>query len=193
MNKILAIAQANQQRAINILNKLKIVETWAAHGAKANLVGSVATGLLMKSLDIDLHIYSDKFTLEESFAAIADIAKSQGVTEVTFKNLLDTDEACVEWHVWYKDELGEMWHIDLIHIIKNSRYDGYFENVAAQIAAALTPETKLAILTIKNDTPDNIKIMGIEIYKAVLQHGIRTYDAFIKWREANPPQGIVEW
>jgi hypothetical protein len=35
--------------------------------------------------------------------------------------------------------------------------------------------------------------MGIEIYKAVLQHGIRTYADFIKWREANPPQGIVEW
>ena len=43
------------------------------------------------------------------------------------------------------------------------------------------------------DTPDDVKIAGIEYYVAVLRDGVRTYDAFAEWRRTHPLTGIVEW
>ena len=77
--------------------------------------------------------------------------------------------------------------------MRDSRYDGYFERVADRIAAALTPVTRRAILQLKYDTPDDVKIAGIEYYVAVLRDGVRTYDAFAEWRRTHPLTGIVEW
>ena len=67
------------------------------------------------------------------------------------------------------------------------------EMVADRIAAALTPVTRRAILQLKYDTPDDVKIAGIEYYVAVLRDGVRTYDAFAEWRRTHPLTGIVEW
>ena len=43
------------------------------------------------------------------------------------------------------------------------------------------------------DTPDDVKIAGIEYYVAVLRDGVRTYDAFAEWRRTHALTGIVEW
>ena len=81
--------------------------------------------------------------------------------------MLATEERCLEWHAWYEDQEGELWQLDMIHIEKGSRYDGYFEEVARRISAALTDETREAILRLKWETPDTEKIAGIEYYMAV--------------------------
>lgn len=74
-----------------------------------------------------------------------------------------------------------------------SRYDGYFEEVARRISAALTDETREAILRLKWETLDTEKIAGIEYYMAVLRDGIRSYPDFVRWREAHPLTGVAEW
>ena len=79
--------------------------------------------------------------------------------------------------------------LSLIHIC----YDGYFEEVARRISAALTDETREAILRLKWETPDTEKIAGIEYYMAVLRDGIRSYPDFVRWREAHPLTGVAEW
>ena len=109
------------------------------------------------------------------------------------RNLLDTDEACIEWHAWYDDGDGEPWQIDIIHILKSSRYDGFFERMAERIKAALTDETRLAILRLKAETPEDVHIMGVEYYQAVLRDGVRTMADFMRWRQEHPVTGIVEW
>ena len=76
---------------------------------------------------------------------------------------------------------------------RGSAWDGYFERVADRISAVLTDETRRAVLQIKYDTPDEVKIMGIEYYQAVLRDGVRTYAEFEAWRAANPVEGILEW
>ena len=83
--------------------------------------------------------------------------------------------------------------IDMIHILKGSFYDGYFEKMADRIVALLTPETKQLILQLKNDTPESEKIMGVEYYQAVLRDGIRNYADFEKWRIHHPVNGILHW
>ena len=193
MNDILEIAAANQQRAREVIRDTDLEAIWRSVGAEANLVGSLRTGLLMKHRDIDFHIYSSPLHLEESFAAMAQLAADPAVGRIECRNLLATDEACVEWHATYRDRDGDEWQLDMIHIVRGSRYDGYFEHVADRIAAALTPVTRRAILQLKYDTPDEVKIAGIEYYVAVLRDGVRTYDAFAEWRRTHPLTGIVEW
>ena len=193
MNELTKIAAANQQRAREVIRDSGLEAAWRSVGAEPNLVGSLRTGLLMTHHDIDFHIYSSPLRLEESFAAMTQLAADPAVGRIECRNLLATDEACVEWHATYRDRDGDEWQLDMIHIVRGSRYDGYFERVADRIAAALTPVTRRAILQLKYDTPDEVKIAGIEYYVAVLRDGVRTYDAFAEWRRTHPLTGIVEW
>lgn len=193
MEIIERIARRNLQRAQEIVRDSQLVEIWRSVGAEARPVGSLRSGLLMKHRDIDFHIYSSPLRLEESFAAMARLAADPAVERIECRNLLATEEACVEWHAAYRDRDGDLWQLDMIHIVRGSRYDGYFERVADRIAAVLTPETRRAVLRLKYDTPDDVKIAGIEYYAAVLRDGVRTYDAFVEWRRTHPLTGIVEW
>lgn len=193
MDNIILIAEANQQRARDIIRDTGLEAIWRSVGAEAHLVGSLRTGLLMKHRDIDFHIYSSPLRVADSFAAIARLAENPRIRRIEYANLLDAGDQCLEWHAWYADADEQLWQIDMIHMPRGSAWDGYFERVADRIAAVLTPETRRAILQIKNDTPGEVKIMGIEYYQAVLRDGVRTYAEFEAWRAANPVTGILEW
>ena len=190
---ILDLSGSNQRRAWDIIRRLDIMKIWADAGAEAHVVGSLAMGLMMTHRDIDIHVYSSPLTVEGSFAAMAKLAVNAAIKKIECRNLLDTDEACIEWHAWYDDGDGGPWQIDIIHILKGSRYDGFFERMAERIKAALTDETRLAILRLKAETPEDVHIMGVEYYQAVLRGGVRTLADFIRWRQEHPVTGIVEW
>jgi hypothetical protein len=36
-------------------------------------------------------------------------------------------------------------------------------------------------------------VTGIQIYHAVLEHGIKYYVDFIQWLEKNPVDAVLEW
>lgn len=150
-------------------------------------------GLLVKHRDIDFHIYTETLDIARSFEAMAKLAENPSVKRVGYTNLIRTEECCIEWHAWYADRDGELWQLDMIHILKGSRYDGYFERAAERIIAVLTPEMRETIMRLKFETPDQEKIMGIEYYQAVIRDGIRTYPKFTQWRRQNPANGVIEW
>lgn len=191
--RLIEIAQTNQQRAHEIIQELNLIPLWASINVEAHLVGSLRMGLLMKHLDIDLHLYSDPVSLADDFRIIARLAQNHRIKQIEYANLLDTEEACLEWHLHYEDPLNQMWQIDMIHILKGSRYDGYFEQMADRIVAALTNETRHTILQLKYETPESEKIMGIEYYQAVLRDGVKNYAEFETWRRQHPVTGIVTW
>ena len=193
MKGIIALAEQNQKKAWGIIEETRIMEIWNSFGAEVNLVGSLKTGLLMNNLDIDFHIYSDQFSLADSFGAIAKLAENSQIKRIEYVNLLDTDEKCLEWHAWYEDREGRLWQIDMIHILNESPFAGYFEKVAQRIAKKLTPETRNAILSIKNDLPIEKKAMSIEIYQAVISDGVRNVADFLHWKTEHPNDGIVSW
>lgn len=186
------IAKKNFEKAIQVIEKSGIRHAWESIGATVNQVGSMAMGLLMKHRDIDFHIYTEKLDIAESFNVIQKICANPAVTRMEYRNLADTREACLEFHVWFILD-DEEWQIDMIQMLKGSKFDGYFERVAQRIREVLTPETRLAILELKYLTPDEEHIMGIEYYQAVIADGIRTYRAFIQWRKDHPANGIVSW
>lgn len=192
-SELLIKSEDMQRRAWDIIRRLRLMEIWADAGAEAHVVGSLAMGLMMTHRDIDLHVYSSPLTVEGSFAAMARLAEDAAVKKIECRNLLGTDEACIEWHAWYDDGQGGMWQIDIIHILKGSRYDGYFERMAERIKAALTDDTRLAILRLKAGTPENEHVMGVEYYQAVLRDGVRTMPDFMRWRTEHPVTGVLEW
>ncbi len=193
-SKMLQTAGKNQKRALEIIQELNITDIWQKYGCKANLIGSLATGLLMKNRDIDFHIYSkETFSIDNSFKAIAEIAQNKQIKRITYDNLLDMEDMCLEWHAYYEDQDGLLWQIDMIHIKKESPYAGMMEKVAERISTLLTPEITETILQIKYDTPDDVKIMGIEVYKAVIQNGVKNYREFIEWRKTQPSEKILTW
>ncbi len=186
------IANNNLQKAMLIIEKSGVRQTWEAIGATVNQVGSMAMGLLMKHRDIDFHIYTDKLDIAESFEVMKKICANPAVTRMEYHNLADTEEACLEFHVWFMLD-DEEWQIDMIQILKGSPFDGYFEHVAQRIKAVLTPETRRTILELKYQTPDNEHIMGIEYYQAVIADGVRSYPEFMEWRKTHPANGIISW
>ena len=192
INNIEIIAQNNLEKAELVIKNSGVRQAWESIGAVVNQVGSMAMGLLMKHRDIDFHIYTDKLDIAESFKAVQKICANPAVTRMEYRNLADTDEACLEFHVWFMLD-DEEWQIDMIQILKGSRFDGYFEHVAQRIKAVLTPETRRTILKLKYQTPDNEHIMGIEYYQAVIADGIRSYPEFMEWRKTHPANGIISW
>ena len=186
MRQIIELATRNQQKAWEIIRQTDIENSWRSTGADINLVGSLSMGLLMKHRDIDFHIYSSPVSLADDFRIMAKLAENPAIRKIEYANLLNADEACLEWHAWYEDEEHELWQIDMIHLLKGSRYEGYFENVAKRIAALLTDEIKYAILKLKFETPETEKIMGIIYYQAVIQGGVRTYTEFKEWIKQHP-------
>ncbi|MFV0422514.1 hypothetical protein [Oleidesulfovibrio sp.] len=179
--------------ARNVIAQSRVVELWQDAGAIVHQVGSVRTGLLLHNRDIDFHIYSDVVDVENSFAVVGRLAANPRITRVEFRNNLNTDEKCVEWHAWYQDDEGKEWQIDMIHIRNDSPFAGYFENVAERISGALTPETRKAILIIKDALYNVRKVQSIAVYRAVLEGGVRTPAEFDAWCQSNPADGIIEW
>ena len=186
------IAQNNFEKALRVIEKSGVRQAWESIGATVNQVGSMAMGLLMKHRDIDFHIYTENLDIAESFNVLKSLCAHPAVTRMEYRNLADTEEACLEFHIWFILD-NEEWQIDMIQILKGSRFEGCFEHVAERIKAALTPETRRTILELKYRTPDTEHIMGIEYYQAVLADGIRTYPEFIQWRKTHPASGIITW
>lgn len=189
----LQTAARNQARAWKVIEETNVIRLWQEIGAEVNLVGSLKSGLLMKNLDIDFHIYTDGLDISRSFSVMQKLAGHPSVKEIQYKNLIYTPEECIEWHAWYADEEQRMWQLDMIHIRKGSRYDGVVEKVTDTVIRQLTEETRRAILKIKADAPDGTKVSGIEVYRAVICEGVRNYTEFMQWKKQNPEINPFEW
>ena len=193
MDDIFQLAKQRQHEAWTVIEDTDVMNIWSSMGATINLVGSLKTGLLINNRDIDFHIYTDPFNLADSFSAMSKLAENKGIKKISYTNLLDADDKCIEWHALYDDQGGNTWQIDMIHILNGSPFVGYFENVAERISAVLTHELQEAILKIKNAIPMDQKVMSIQIYQAVIADGVRSIEEFCRWKEQNTTDGIIQW
>ncbi len=93
---ILELALHNQQNRLEYTEHTGIIPAWERIGATVHLVGSLKSGLLAKSRDIDLHIYTDTLNIAASFSVMQELAERLSLKEVQFKNLIQTEEECIE-------------------------------------------------------------------------------------------------
>lgn len=194
MDKINNLSNQNLAKARQIIEELRIKEIWESLDSTCNLVGSVRTGLLLNHLDIDFHTYSDDFSIETSFKAISKISKNPKIKEISYKNLLNAEDMCLEWHLSYEENPDRIWTIDIIHIKNESPYAGMIERVTEKIKAALTEEFKQIILGIKWQCEQGKeKIPAIEVYEAVMDDGIKNFEEFRKWKKSRKNDAISIW
>ena len=194
MENLENIAESNLQKAFEIIRELKIEKIYEELNSTCNLVGSIKTGLLMSHLDIDFHVYSDEFSVEKSFNAIAKISQNPKIKEVFYKNLLEEDDMCLEWHLLYEEVPERIWTIDIMHIKNESLYAGVIERVTEKISSVLTEKMKQTILKIKWESERHKeKIFGIDIYQAVIEENIDTFQDFQIWKQNKKDVGISLW
>lgn len=190
--EIRSLALANQENARKVLKDSGIAEIWREAGCRVNIVGSLRMGLLASHRDIDLHVYSKGITEESSFAVVSTIAKNPNVTEIKCINGLHTDEHCIAWHFFYKFE-GEIWQIDVIHIVDGSQYDGYFEKMADRIVEVMTETQRDTILRLKFETPVGADYHGVEYYEAVIADGVSSMTEFESWVKEHRKKEMYYW
>ena len=194
LKNIIEVSDRNIKKAYQIIDELQIEKIWKTHSGKANLIGSVKTNLLMDHLDIDFHVYTKEFSIKDSFDAIGEISQSTKIKKVNYINMTDSDDQCIEWHLEYLDDENNIWQIDIIHIMNNSKYAGKFERVADKIFKKLTDEKREKILKIKYEASmRKEKIIGIKVYRAVIDDNIDNYEDFLLWEKENQSSIIDEW
>lgn len=193
-NELIEISNRNLTKAFQIIEELRINEIWEELDSTCNLVGSVKTRLLMNHLDIDFHTYSRDFSIAKSFEAIAKISENPKIKEIIYKNLLEAEDMCLEWHLSYAENPSHIWTIDIIHIKNESPYVGMIERVTEKINAVLNENMRKKILEIKYASVlNNEKNSGIEIYQAVIDDKVETYEDFKAWQKNRSNVYISMW
>lgn len=189
---ILQLAKQNRETAHKILEESELIRLWGVFHGEVYIVGSLKTDLLIHK-DIDIHVYTNEVSIEDSFAVMSKLAERLNLSQIHYANGIDTEEECIEWHATFKDHNGDDWKLDLIHIRKGSKFDGIVEHATEVIGDKLTPEIRETILQIKYDMPKDALIPGIEVYHGVFEGKVKTYQELLSWRETNPLNNSLEW
>jgi hypothetical protein len=194
MNEILKRAEERQARAEQVIAELDMVNRWSPYG-RPIVVGSVSTGLVVEP-DIDMEVYTEDPQVADGFRVAAALAENDHVVGVIYRNDLLKGGAWIYWEIHYRDDDGAVWTIELYHSTFDAPYAGWMEQFAHAMQRVLTDEHRVAILTIKealcaNGTMRDTK--SFYIYRAVIGDGVRAFDEYTAWMEANKPDGMMKW
>ena len=130
MNSVVMMSRHMQQEATQLLRGLSLLQNWEGIGCEAHVVGSLAMELMLRRRNINVCVYSDAVSVEQSADGIAQLSSSLGIGKVSYENLLHTERQCIIWHVPYRDVSGDDWTFDMVHMVRGSAYDGYLRSVA---------------------------------------------------------------
>lgn len=173
-----------QTEAHVVLNDLDLLRILAEVG-RPYQVGSVALGLMVWR-DIDLTVLCPSLEPDRIFGIMRPLASHPRVRQLHFRN--DTghwnqDPALPDglyWSPQYVTDAGDEWKMDIWFLQEDTQEPGI--DHLDSIPPKLTDETRLAILRIKDiwhTLPDyRSTVRSIDIYAAVLDHGVRTPEDF---------------
>lgn len=184
---------ARWTQAQQILRELCLMERWQAYGQPI-LVGAVAYELVVNP-DLDMEIYCPGDPrIADGFAILEACAQHPRVTQASFSNRLNTPDQGYYWQLRYLAEDGVEWKVDMWSV----RFDHpgpTSRDFVAPMRRALTPETRRAILEIKERmlADSALRTISMRIYQAVLEGGSRTFEQFAAWHAAHPDPGLVWW
>jgi hypothetical protein len=116
------------------------------------------------------------------------------VIEAKFVNALNTPDKAIYWQLRYRNDDCVDWKIDMW-----SAPDDYDlprgESFVQPMKESLTDETRLAILTLKEARSAGRlpEVISIDLYRAVLDGGVRTPDQFQQWLKSNQVGVLTDW
>ncbi len=185
-------AARRRQQAQGILRELGLLEKWARFGRPV-LVGAVSFDLAVAP-DIDMEVYCPELRIEHGFQVLAECALHPCVTAAQFLNALSSPDKALYWQLRYRHQDGTEWKIDMWSAPTD--YDlPRGENFVQPMKDALCDETREAILTLKEARADGRleAILSIDLYRAVLDGGVRNTEQLQQWRQSHPTGVLTDW
>ena len=179
-----------QRAAEEIVSHLGLTERWAKVG-EPRLVGAAAYGLMVAP-DIDIEIYCDAPAVASGFAVVSDLARQRGVWKVGFSNELDGPDQGLYWQLRYRALDAEVWKVDM-WLLDHDHPGPRSVDLVEAMKRALTDETRIAVLGIKEALVGEPGADSIDIYEAVLDDGVRTAAEFRAWQSEREPTGLRFW
>jgi hypothetical protein len=188
------IERARQRRATAeaILQELDLIGKWRRFGRPV-LVGALAIDVAVAP-DIDMEIYCPELKIEHGFQVLADCVKNPHVTSAQFINGLNTPDKALYWQLHYCDDAGIDWKVDMWSAPEDYPLPRG-EHFAQPMKNALTPETRMAILALKEARAagELPMFLSIDLYRAVIEGGIRTPDQWIVWHKTHETDVLTDW
>jgi hypothetical protein len=191
---LLARAERLRVEADGIIQELDLVALLGQVGLVEHL-GSSACGLMVWR-DIDLTARCRDLTLERAWDALRPLLIQPRLTRLHYRNesgaRSPSGQAADERYyfvAYYESVVGEEWKVDLSLWLSDAPRT---DLARLDTLRRLSDETRLAILWIK-DVRHRLpsypsQVSGVDVYDAVLQHGVRTPDEFAAYlRERNLP------
>jgi hypothetical protein len=187
--------QAEARQVIDDLDLLGVL----GRAGSVRLIGSYVTGLMVWR-DLDLQVLSPGLDAAESWEVVQPLAAHPRVHEVRFLDRAgansfsdDRRDGRHYFQLLYRTSQGDDWKLDVSFWLSG---DPRENEVAYQedLARRLDPEARLAILWIKGlwvESPERRdpaygrEVSSVDIYGAVLEHGVRTpeeFDAYLAAR-----------
>jgi hypothetical protein len=188
---LLVRADALAAEAASVVAKLGLLEHLGTYGEVVQL-GSSISGL-MTWKDIDFSVYTPGLTAEGIWTVLRPYLIDERLEAFTFRSFAGTrnptaDPTQERYYVVLHLEAfpGAVWKIDISLWLNASKA---FQAVETeQLRRRLTGETRLAILWIKDiwrAKPEYPQVVGgVDIYRAVLDHGVRTPAEFDRYLAA---------
>jgi len=186
-----------QEQARNAVARLRVRERWEQLGP-VYLVGSARFGLMVTP-NVDFEVYVEHPDVRAGFAIMAEIAAVPGIRAVQHHNFMDTADPGLYWRVDYTADDGTLWDFDIWLVPFSHPHAGMANAFAAAMERDLTPETRVDILRLKTELAAQAAkcgtgpVRGIDIYRAVLEGGVRDTAAFSRWQADNPPPPMETW
>ena len=125
---------------------------------------------------------------------LGECARHSLVVGAGFLNALAGPDKALYWKLRVKDRDGEEWKIDMWSAPED--YDlPRSEDFVAPMCAALTPETRAAILRLKEmrRCDETIRCLSIDLYRAVIEDGVRSPDELRHWLGSHETGALTGW
>jgi hypothetical protein len=192
VSDVLTRATTRRQTAEHILADLALLERWDAYG-RAVVVGAVAYDLVV-SPDIDLEIYCPELRIEHGFVILTACALHPCVTHARFANHLRDRDRALFWQLRYRHEDGCVWTVDMWSASADYALPRA-ENLVEPLRAALCQETRAAILRLKEHRTRDpaLECPSIDLYRAVLDDGVRNVEQLRRWLEEHQTGELSDW
>ena len=183
---------ALQEEADRLVAQLSLPAMLEGAG-RVERLGSSVSGLMVWR-DLDFGVSCGRLSPERAWETMVPLAAHPRTTRLEYRNEIGRlappelrGYGRYYFVVRHETDAGETWKIDVSLWSPESPLGPSAH--ARELRRRLTPETKLAILWIKDawhrlpSYPD--RVGGMDIYEAVLEHGVRTPEQFGRYLQAH--------
>jgi hypothetical protein len=192
MRNVIQRAQERRHIAECILAELGLLQKWSVFGRPV-IVGALAYDLLV-SPDIDMEIYCPVLKIEHGLQVIGECALHPRITKARFSNELGGRDKALYWQLRYRYDDANEWKIDMWSAPAD--YDlPRAEHLVEPMRAALIPETRWAILELKEMrlADSTLACPSIDLYRAVLDDGVRSAAELRSWLQTHETGALTGW